>query len=217
VEELGRRRSAGGGGDDVLGAMVAAELGDDAAVDEILALLMAGQEPPSMALTWLLDRLARHEALAERVLADPTGPDADRIRRETLRVRPAVAGVLRRLTVPTVAGDLELPAGTVAMLPIPFLHRDPRVWGDGDAFRPSRFAGSDAEAPPTFMPFGGGERRCLGEHLAHAEMDLVLPAVLGALRLRPLWPRPERMVVRATVLAPHRSAPVIAHDRRSGS
>jgi cytochrome P450 len=181
----------------------------DAAVDEILPLLMAGQEPPAAGLTWLLDRLARSPSPAAQVVAAPTSEETDLIRREALRLRPAVVAVMRRLVAPASFGGVDLPAGVVTMVVIPFMHRDPRVWASPEEFRPARFADGSPEA---FLPFGGGARRCLGEHLAHLEMDVVLPAVLRRLRLRPLWPTPERMVVRGTVLVPHRSELVLAQE-----
>jgi cytochrome P450 family 135 len=63
------------------------------------------------------------------------------------------------------------------------------------------------------LPFGGGVRRCLGEPLAHALIGTALPTVLHAVKLKPLWPEPERMVVRGTVTVPHRSELVVASDR----
>jgi cytochrome P450 len=209
--ELRRRRDARHDGRaDLLGTMVNAELDEDAALDELLALLMAGQEPPAAALTWLLDRLGRDVGLADQIVQSPTSPEGDRIRRETLRLRPAVAAVMRRLVAPAQIAGVDLPAGVVTMLPIPLLHRDARLFDDPERFRPDRFADAGPEDPPGFLPFGGGARRCLGEHLAHAEMDIVLPTALRRLRLRPLWPSPERMVVRGTVLVPHRSALMVA-------
>jgi cytochrome P450 family 135 len=189
----------------VLAAM--AGLDEESALEEIVPLLMAGQEPPAAALAWLLERIARTPGLAEQVHDEPTAPETDRIRREALRLRPPVVAVMRRWLAPFAAAGAELPAGTMTMVVIPFMHRDPRVWNDAEAFRPERFA---AGPPDAYLPFGGGHRRCLGEHLAHLQMDVVLPVVLGRLRLRPLWPAPERMVVRGTVLVPNRSGLMLA-------
>lgn len=212
-----RRRFGDLESNDLLGAMLRADgLTDDERLDEILPLLMAGQEPPAAGLTWLLDRLARTPALADEIVSSPTGERTDAIRRETLRLTPAVAAIMRRLMAPTTVAGVELPGGTMTMLPIAWHHHDPRVWGaDASEFRPDRFltpdgrSTSDHATPGPLFPFGGGERRCLGEHLAHLEMDVVLPAVFRAVSVRPLWPSVERPVVRGTVLVPHRSTPVV--------
>jgi cytochrome P450 len=204
ADELARGDLADG---TVLGAMRGLPV--DAAVDEMLPLLMAGQEPPAAALTWLLDRCARSPELGAQVAAAPTSVETDLIRRETLRLRPAVVAVMRRLIAPASVAGVDLPAGVVTMVVIPFMHRDRRVWSAPEEFRPDRFADG---SPSAYLPFGGGARRCLGEHLAHLEMDVVLPAVLRRLRLRALWPTVERMVVRGTVLVPHRSELVLAQE-----
>ena len=94
------------------------------------------------------------------------------------------------------------------MVPVVLVHRDPTAFPDPDSFRPERFL--DAPAGLPHLPFGGGARRCLGEPLAHAEIEAVLPAILRRVRLRPVSPRPERGVVRGTVLVPHRSGLAIA-------
>jgi cytochrome P450 len=75
-------------------------------------------------------------------------------------------------------------------------------------FRPARWDGMDP--PSVFLPFGGGARRCIGEALARAEAAAVVPAVLGRLKLRPLWPRRERMVLRGV---PHRSSPMLVEPK----
>jgi cytochrome P450 family 135 len=189
---------------DVLGCVVAAGLGNEEIVDELLSLLMAAQEPPSIALTWILDRLSREPQLAERFLADPDGPAADAIVRETLRLHPPASGALRRLLRPLRVGNRELPAGASVLLPTSLLHRDPRGFRDPDRFEAERWLTGTAPAWPYF-PFGGGGRRCVGEPLAHAEIETVVPTILQTLKLSPLAARPERMVQRATVLVPQRS------------
>jgi cytochrome P450 len=100
--------------------------------------------------------------------------------------------------------DRELPAGATVIAPTSLVHTDPRGFADPDRFEPERWLGPEAPSWPCF-PFGGGARRCVGEALAHAEIETVVPAVLRALKLSPLSPEPERMVQRATVLAPQRS------------
>jgi cytochrome P450 family 135 len=211
-EELRARRSAGARDGDVLSLVAAAEppLADEAAVDELLPLLMAAQEPPSAGLTWLLDRLARDRALAERYVADGDGGRfRDAVVRETFRVRPPAMAGLRRLLAPREVAGHVLPAGVTVMLPFPLLHRDPAAFPEPDEFRPQRWLDGTPDQR-TYAPFGDGARRCLGEHLAHAYVDAIVPAVLRGIALRPLLPRPERMVLRGTILVPHRSGLVRA-------
>jgi cytochrome P450 len=162
-------------------------VGDKGRAEELMSLVMAAQEPPAIALTWVLDRLGREPELADAYLADPEGE------------APASAA-LRRLTAPRRVGGFDLPAGVDVMVPSTLLHRDPRGFEDPDGFHPERWRGTPPDAP--FFPFGGGARRCVGEHLAHAELANVVPAFLRAARPVPLAPEPERMVQRATVLVP---------------
>jgi cytochrome P450 len=202
--EVAARRRAAEPGDGVLGRLVAAEPGaaPDALVEELLALLMAAQEPMAAALTWLLLRISADPELRDRIAAEGVDGDAGAAAvRETLRLHPPAIASLRRLTASRAVGGHDLPPGTVVMVPIPLLHRDPRHHDDLDAFRPGRPAPPDAHA---LMPFGGGARRCLGEPLAFAEIGAVLPAVLRAGPWRPVGPQPERMVLRATILVPQR-------------
>ncbi len=208
LDELAARRRAGDtDGDDLLGCLLRADppLTDDEAVDEVLPVLMAAQEPMAAALTWVLDRLGRHPDVAARWAAGTEGPAArDAFIREALRLRPPALAMLRRLREPAeVAGHL-LPAGIPLVLPIVLLHRDPGAFPEPDAFRPERWR--HGQAPPApYRPYGMGERQCLGQPLAEAQLETVLPAILRRLDVRPLWPQPERMVLRATILVPHRS------------
>lgn len=189
---------------DVLGCVVAAGLGTEEIVDELLSLLMAAQEPPSIALSWILDRLGREPELAEQFVADPRGRTSDAIVREILRLRPPASGSLRRLLAPMEVDGRLLPAGATVLAPTSLVHSDPRGFGDPDHFEPERWLAATTPSWP-FFPFGGGARRCVGEPLAHAEIETVVPAVLRTVKLTPLSQRPERMVQRATVLVPQRS------------
>jgi cytochrome P450 len=176
-------------------------VGDQARAEELMSLVMAAQEPPAIALTWLLDRLGREPELADAFLAEPEGELADSVVKETLRLQPPASAALRRLTAARRVGAWDLPAGVDVMVPSTLVHRDRRGFVDPDDFRPQRWrAPSPPDAP--FFPFGGGARRCVGEHLAHAEIATVVPAFLRVARPVPLAPAPERMVQRATVLVP---------------
>ena len=213
--EIESRPEGGGGGDDVIDCLLATDPRPSVAemLDEIETLLMAAQEPPSIALAWMLDVLARHPEPAEDYLAAPAGsPLREAVLSESLRLRPSALAVLRRLREPLRIGEFELPAGTNTMLPLPLIQRDPRFFERPDAFRPRRWLDA-GEPPPVYLPFGGGARRCLGEALARTEAAVVVPTVLRKLRLRPLWPRRERMVMRGTALVPHRGVPVLVSDR----
>jgi cytochrome P450 len=115
------------------------------------------------------------------------------------------------LKEPMRLGEWVVPAEASVLMPIALIQRDPRIWPEPDEFRPERWLSADA--PERFyFPFGGGARRCVGEPLAMAEIRTVIPTILRRLALRPLWPEPERMVVRGTVLVPHRSLLVTATD-----
>jgi cytochrome P450 family 135 len=190
----------------VLGCMVGdeADLTTEQIVDELVSLLMAAQEPPSIALTWIIDRLAREPELAEAFVADPRSERSDAIVREVLRLRPPASGSLRRLLEPMQVDGRELPAGATVIAPTSLVHRDPRGFRDPDRFEPERWLADITPSWP-FFPFGGGARRCVGEPLAHAEIETVVPAVLRNLKLTPLAAEPERIVQRATVLVPQRS------------
>jgi cytochrome P450 len=138
--EIESRPEGGTGGGDVISCLLAAEPRPsvEEMLDEIETLLMAAQEPPSIALTWMLDVLARHpELAADYLAAGPGSPLRDAVLSESLRVRPSALAVLRRLREPMRAGEYELAAGTNTMVPLPLIHRDPRFRASSSAPRPS--------------------------------------------------------------------------------
>jgi cytochrome P450 len=188
TEEVEARRTMDERRHDAIGCMT--ELPTSAAVEQLLPLLMAGQEPPAAGLTWLLDRISREPGATERFVEAPEHRYTQAFAREALRITPPVHSVVRKRNA------------TPTMVPIVLIHRDARAFESPDLFDPERFL-PDPDAGGRDLPFGGGPRSCLGEHLARTEIANVIPAILRRHRhLHPVRPSPERMVVRGTVLVP---------------
>lgn len=202
-----RRLAPRPGAGDLLTLLIRDEptAGDDDLVDELLVVLMAGQEPAAAALTWTALCLAHVPDVAARVPDDPVLLDA--VVDEALRLHPPALAMLRTLTADTDVGGRSLARGTTAMVPIALLHRDHGAVADAARFRPGRH---DA---PRLWAFGAGGRQCIAQPLARAELATVLPVLLRARALRPAWPRMERMALRGTIQVPHRSGLVFAPPR----
>jgi cytochrome P450 len=215
LEEIARARAATDldARDDVL-AMLAqardeqgAAMEDDELLDELVTLLVAGHETTATALAWAVERLVRHPEAEERLRADPTDAYARAVAHETLRLRPVIPIVARRLTRPhTVAGH-ELPAGVAVAPCIWLVHRREDVYPDPHAFRPERFLDT-RPGTYTWIPFGGGVRRCLGANFALLEMTEVLRAIARGPRLRAAGDGFEPVRRRAVTLTPGRRAAV---------
>ena len=179
--------------------------------DELVTLLVAGHETTATALSWAVERLVRHPGKLERLrseVADGGEEYLTAVVQETLRLRPVISLVNRTLKQPMEFGGYELPAGVKVAPCIYLVHRRPDIYPEPDRFLPERFLGS----PPgtyTWIPFGGGVRRCLGASFAMFEMKVVLQAIVGRLRLRPPRPEPERIRRRAITLVPDRGAEVL--------
>jgi cytochrome P450 len=219
ARELAERRAAEdlAKRDDVLSLLLGARhedgspMSDTEIRDELLTLLVAGHETTATALSWAMERLSRHpqklERLRDEVLA---GEDAylTATIQETLRLRPVLVIVLRRLTEPVEIGGYELPAGATVVPSIHLVHRDPEIYPEPDRFLPERFL----DEPPgtyTWIPFGGGIRRCLGASFAQFEMQVVLRELVRRHEVLPSNPAPERSFRRAITETPHRDAEVV--------
>ncbi|HEY6761419.1 MAG TPA: cytochrome P450 [Baekduia sp.] len=205
--------------DDVLSMLLLARhedgspMGDVELRDELMTLLVAGHETTATALAWALERLTRHPAALERLTEEVRAGEGedyvDGVIRETLRLRPVIPFVGRVLQEPQTIGGWDLPAGSRVTPSIHLVHRREDVYPDATAFRPERWLGVRPN-PYTFLPFGGGIRRCLGASFAETEMRAVLAAIVGHVRLRPADPRPERVARRVVTLVPGRGAEIIA-------
>jgi cytochrome P450 len=198
--------------DDILSLLLQARhqdgspMSDSELRDELLTLLVAGHETTATALAWALELLVRHPEALERARAD--GDYLEAVIRETLRLRPVIALVARKLTADWTLGDHHLPAGAVITPCIYLIHRREDVYPEPDRFRPERFL----ETPPgtyTWIPFGGGVRRCLGASFALFEMRVVLTTLLRHARVRAARDRPERVARRAITLTPSRGGEVV--------
>jgi cytochrome P450 len=176
--------------------------------DELMTLLGAGHETTATALAWALERLVRHPEVLDRVVADVAangteGDYLDAVVKETLRLRPVVPAVIRRLKAPMELSGYELPAGVFVSPSIFLTHRRPDIYPEPEAFRPERFLERPA-GTYTWIPFGGGVRRCLGASFALFEMKVVLATVLERVRLRTVSEADEPVTRRAITFAPRR-------------
>jgi cytochrome P450 len=217
--EIGERRAAEdlAERDDILSMLVAARHEDgnpmsDAEIrDELLTLLVAGHETTATALSWAIERLVRHPEKLERLRAESQAGEEAYLTatiQETLRLRPVIVIVIRKLTEPVEIGGYELPAGARVTPCIHLVHRDPRIYPEPDRFLPERFL----DNPPgtyTWIPFGGGVRRCLGAAFAQFEMQVVLRELVKRHQVAPARPSSERSFRRAITETPRHDAEVV--------
>ena len=175
--------------------------------DQVVTLLAAGHETTAGSLAWGLERLAHHPHVLARI-RDGDDDYLEATVKEVLRVRPVLSIAARKTAMPFEVGGHTLPPGVHVAPCIYLAHRRPEAWPDPTAFRPERFLGA-APAPYTYLPFGGGVRRCVGAAFATLEMKEVLRAVAERLRLRPAAARGERMIRRSVTLTPARGAVIV--------
>jgi cytochrome P450 len=214
---------------DLLGAMMSQghDISDSELREQVLTLIMAGHETTAKALTWTFYLLDRHPDEQDLVVAEidrvlggrtPTAgdiaslPACQRVIKESMRLYPPIWLISRRAIGPDMIDGYPVAPGTLVCLSQWVLHRDERYWPDPDRFRPERFAAPARIPSHAYLPFGGGERVCLGQHFAMVEAVLALVAVLQRVRLRlPVGYRvePEALVT----LRPRTGMPMSAVPR----
>ena len=203
--------------DDVLSMLIAARhedgspMRDEEMRDELLTLLVAGHETTATSLSWAIERLSRNPNKLERLRAEVLEGREEYLTatiQETLRLRPVISIVIRKLTEAVEIGGYQLPAG-ISVAPCVYLvHRNPEVYPEPQRFLPERFL----DNPPgtyTWIPFGGGVRRCLGASFAQFEMAVVLKELVKRHQIRPANPKPERVFRRAITETPRHNAEVV--------
>jgi cytochrome P450 len=221
LEEVDRRRRAGESGRrDIVSILIEARHEDGSGLserelrDELMTLLTDG--PTSSSLAWVFERLLRHpqklRRLQEEVWAGEGDAYMDAVVKETLRLCPPVPVVVRRLLAPLELGGYALPAGTVVAPCVYLIHRNEEIYPQPRHFLPERFL----EQPPgtyTWIPFGGGTRRCLAASYAELEMKRVLRTVLSEVELRPADSDSERARRSAISFSPDKRGRVVAEPR----
>ena len=179
--------------------------------DQLVTLLLAGHETSATALAWTFERLLRNPAVLARVkhkLANGNEDYLDCVIKESLRSRPVVGVAMRRLTAPMSIGGYTVPAGAFLSVSTILMHSDPNLYPDPESFRPERFEDAHADTY-TWIPFGGGVRRCLGASFAMLEMRIVLRCVLERCELAAPERPPERPRRRFVTYPPDRGARVL--------
>jgi cytochrome P450 len=227
-ELIDERRTAADGaqaqrGDDVLAMLLGARHEDDSPMtpqelrDELMTALVAGHETTASQLAWAFERLAREPRALARLTAETVAGNGDEYLtaaiHEILRLKPVLANAEPRLTKrPIEIGGFEYPAGVALMASAFLVHRDPEIYPEPYAFRPERFLGK-APGTYTWLPFGGGRRRCLGASFALLEMKIVIRAVVQRYEIAPATPEAERTRRRSITFSPAQGARLVLTER----
>ncbi len=206
--------------EDVLSMLVLARdeggspMTDEELRDELLTLLVAGHETTATALAWAFDLLLHNPPVLARLRASlASGDEAylGAVVKETLRIRPVISGIGRvvRGQEPFEVGGFAIPPGVEINPSIAAIHRRADRYPAATEFRPERFLGSDPPDTYTWLPFGGGTRRCLGASFAEFEMRVVIRRVLERAELGPVGRQPDRGVRRGVTFVPRRGVRVV--------
>jgi cytochrome P450 len=217
-----RRADSGEERDDVLAMLLAARHDDGSAMshqelrDELMTLLVAGHETTASELAWAFERLARTPAVLRR-LTEAIAMDDDAYLtatvQETLRRRPVLPLAAPRFVVaPVKIGGWTYPAGCSLAANSYLIHHDASIYPEPYAFRPERFLESQP-GTYTWIPFGGGRRRCLGASFAQLEMKTVLRSVLTRCDVAPAGDRLERTRRRGITVSPRMGAVTVLRER----
>ncbi|WP_370968769.1 cytochrome P450 [Amycolatopsis sp. cg9] len=220
-------RTAGTDHGDLLSTLLLAGMTDEQARDEVLTLLTAGIETTALALSWTFHELGRHRDVEARVHAEVDEVLGGRpVTAENLGqltyVRQVVDEVLRRYplwmlmrrTLEEVdLGGVRLPEGAEVIVSPHALHHDPASFPDPARFDPGRWAPERAAETPkgAFIPFGAGNRQCIGNRFAQNEIVITVATVAARWRLVPLLDHPVR--VKFTSAAYPDSLPMTAVPR----
>jgi len=176
-----RRRSAGSDGDDLLHLWLHSGLDDDAIRDEVVTMLLAAHETTANALTWTWTLLSRHPQALRKLVAEVNEGDdrtwTDAVIRESLRIYPPVWTLARHATTDAILDGHAIPAGSNLTICIYAMHHDARYWPHPEGFDPDRWLSKSTSSGP-WMPFGAGQRKCIGSHFALLEARIVLATLV---------------------------------------
>ncbi len=184
--------------------------------DELFTMLAAGHETTATGLASAFELLLRNplvlERLREEIQAGQDDAYLDAVVKESLRLRPVIDGAERTLTVPRTLAGWELPAGVKVYPGIVLVHLREDLYPRAEEFLPERFLEEGVESY-SWLPFGGGIRRCIGAALAQAEMAEVLRVAVTTVELDPVRAQPDPIVLRGITLAPKHGVQVRVRRR----
>src|SRR4051812_6872007 len=224
-ELIDERRAEGADRADILSMLLEARHEDGSPMssqelrDELMTLLVAGHETTASSLAWTFERLVREPRVVAELQREVDSGDGDAYLtatiQETLRARPVLPNSAPRLVKQPVeiGGWHYEPGQNVCISPCAYLvHHDPAIYDEPYTFRPERFL-DDPPGTYTWIPFGGGRRRCLGASFAQMEMKVVLRAVLERRDLRDGGTGAERSRRRSITIAPRSGAMTVLPER----
>ncbi len=222
-ELIDNRRADGAGRDDILSMLLEARHEDGSPMshqelrDELMTLLVAGHETTASELAWAFERLARSPAVVARLHGEIDSENGDAYVtatiQETLRRRPVLPNAAPRLVKQQVEiGGWTYPPGVCLVANAYSIHHDPAIYPDPYAFRPERWL-DQSPGTYTWIPFGGGRRRCLGASFALQEMKVVLRAVLSRFDVAPAQGALELARRRSITISPGRGAETVLRER----
>jgi cytochrome P450 len=208
--------------DDVMSMLLQAHYDDGASMsrtaiaDELLTLLAAGHETTATSLAWTIERLRRHPPIVKRLAAEAAGESSE-LRTATIlevqRTRPVIIGTGRHVMQDFPLGEFLVPKGYHLFVVATAIHGDERFFERAQQFEPDRFLGRKPDTY-TWIPFGGGTRRCPGAAFAHMEMGIVLRTLLRTFELQPSSAPDEAWRNRGVAFAPRRGGRAVV--RRVG-
>ncbi|MCH9733861.1 MAG: cytochrome P450 [Actinomycetia bacterium] len=206
---------------DVLSLLMGARYEDGSAIadehiaDELLTLLAAGHETTATTLAWAVERLRRHPDLLRRLTAEVDAGGTELTQAtiwEVQRTRPVIEAMFRITKKRIRLGEWVVPEGHAVMPSITLMHSSPRHFADPQLFQPDRFIGSNPDSL-TWIPFGGGVRRCIGAAFANMEMTVTLRELLREFQFTATNARPERRHSRGIATAPRLGGRAVVYRR----
>lgn len=218
---IAERRSRPAEHDDVLATLLQARGADGHPLpaghirDNLMSLILAGHETTAAELCWAFQLLAHHPGIQDRLAGEIVAGDRTYLTAtvlEVLRHRPVfLFAIPRAVAAPIAIGGWTYEPPTQLLVCIYLLHHDPVAFSAPDEFRPERFL--DERPGASWLPWGGGRKRCPGRRLALLELETVLEAALSRVSVQPASATPERPRWRSVIVAPHAGSRVILRDR----
>lgn len=208
IDIIEKRRKSKEHYDDLLAMLMEVEdadtgekMSNEQIQDEVITIFLAGHETTAVALTWLMHCLDENPEVAEKLreeersVLNGQNPTVENLRSleytrmvidEALRLYPPVWVIGRQSTGADKIGEFDLPANTNCLIPVYYIHRDPRHWDEPLKFKPERFTKENAKGRHKFVyfPFGGGPRLCIGNNFALMEMQVIVPMIVRAFELK---------------------------------